>query len=360
MMNAGGWRGVHAINAIAHGYGPRTFGDFATQEFQWARSLMTILLHYTPAYIGKLPLHLKFQFLFCQLWYPIFSLIALIMYCLPITALIFDTNFVRIVYAEFFIRLTLMSLIVMTMIGWWRAQGWTRPGDSKVLSWEAMLCPFAKWPWTLLGVLAAVRDCLFGRTAEFRVTPKASRPADPLPLRLLSPYLLLSIMSGAPVLMFDSIQTAKGFYVFAAVNCALYAILLLVVVRQHARENPEIAERPSPSPMRPRVAAIAVVAAAIIVAGASMERRLRDGFPALLWGADCLIHDCNSEGIPLSRANEIGGGGTYLLHFGKGEIHETMSAVDADWAGAGPGAVLDDWLCGPAETASSAGGAVAV
>ena len=48
MMNAYGWRGVHALDAIAHGDGPRTFADLVTQEFQWSRSLVTILLQYSP------------------------------------------------------------------------------------------------------------------------------------------------------------------------------------------------------------------------------------------------------------------------------------------------------------------------
>lgn len=46
MMNAGGWRGAHALDAIAHGDGPRTFADLVTQEFQWSRSLVMILLQY--------------------------------------------------------------------------------------------------------------------------------------------------------------------------------------------------------------------------------------------------------------------------------------------------------------------------
>ncbi|MGO8264105.1 glycosyltransferase, partial [Rhizobium ruizarguesonis] len=44
MMNAGGWRGVHELDAIAHGDGTRTFSDLVTQEFQWSRSLVMLLL----------------------------------------------------------------------------------------------------------------------------------------------------------------------------------------------------------------------------------------------------------------------------------------------------------------------------
>jgi cellulose synthase/poly-beta-1,6-N-acetylglucosamine synthase-like glycosyltransferase len=67
LMNAHGWGGVHAVNAIAHGDGPETFADLATQEFQWSRSLTTILLRYSPRYLGALSWRLKFQFL-CQSW----------------------------------------------------------------------------------------------------------------------------------------------------------------------------------------------------------------------------------------------------------------------------------------------------
>jgi cellulose synthase/poly-beta-1,6-N-acetylglucosamine synthase-like glycosyltransferase len=102
-MNAHGWRGVHAINAIAHGAGPQTFGDLATQEFQWSRSLFTILLKYTPLYFSKLPLRLKLQFAFCQLWYPLFSVIMLTVYLLPLAALLFDSNLVGVNYPEFFV-----------------------------------------------------------------------------------------------------------------------------------------------------------------------------------------------------------------------------------------------------------------
>ena len=106
MMSAHGWRGVHALNAIAHGRGPQTFGDLVTQEFQWSRSLCTILLKYTPLYFGKLPLRLKLQFGFCQLWYPLFSLLMLVMYLLPLAALLLDSNMVAVNYPDFFLRIT--------------------------------------------------------------------------------------------------------------------------------------------------------------------------------------------------------------------------------------------------------------
>jgi cellulose synthase (UDP-forming) len=238
IMNAHGWRGVHAINAIAHGAGPQTFGDLATQEFQWSRSLCTILLRYTPLYFGKLPLRLKLQFAFCQLWYPLFSVLMLTMYLLPLVALWFDSNLVGVNYPDFFVRISLLWVLLTGMAFWWSNQQWTRPVEAKMLSWEGTLFLFARWPWSLIGTIAAVGDWMRGSTLDFRVTPKGRAAAEPLPFRVLAPYAFLSAASGLPILLLGGVKIAVGFYVFAAANSLLYAILLLVIIVQHRRENP--------------------------------------------------------------------------------------------------------------------------
>jgi cellulose synthase (UDP-forming) len=236
-MNAHGWRGVHAVNAIAHGAGPETFADLATQEFQWSRSLVTILLKYTPLYFGKLPLRLKLQFAFCQLWYPLFSLLMLVMYLLPLVALWIDSNQVGVNYPDFIVRIFPVWIFVTGLVLWCSKQRWLRPGEAKVLSWEGTLFLFARWPWSLLGTISAVADWLRGRALDFRVTPKGGADAKPLPLRVLAPYAFLSMTSGISVLLLGNIKIALGFYAFAAANSLLYAILSMVIIVMHKREN---------------------------------------------------------------------------------------------------------------------------
>ena len=238
IMNAHGWRGVHAVNAIAHGAGPETFADLVTQEFQWSRSLVTILLKYTPLYFGKLPLRLKLQFAFCQLWYPLFSLLMFVMYLLPLVALSLDSNQVGINYPDFIVRIFPVWIFVTGTVLWCSKQRWLRPREAKVLSWEGALFLFARWPWSLLGTISAVIDSLRGRTLDFRVTPKGRADAKPLALRVLAPYVFLSITSGLPVLLLGNIKIAVGFYAFAAANSLLYAVLLMVIIIMHRRENP--------------------------------------------------------------------------------------------------------------------------
>jgi cellulose synthase/poly-beta-1,6-N-acetylglucosamine synthase-like glycosyltransferase len=239
LMNAHGWRGVHAMNAIAHGAGPQTFGDLVTQEFQWSRSLVTVLLRYTPSYLCKLPFRLKLQFVFCQLWYPLFSVFMLAMYCLPLAALLLDSNMVGVSYLDFCLHYSPIWIVFVVMAFWWRKQQWLRPIDVKILSWEGTLFLFARWPWSLMGSVAAVRDWAWGNTLNFRVTPKGRTPAQRLPFRVLAPYAILSVASGLRVLVLNNIRIALGFYVFAAFNSILYAILLLVIITIHRRENPD-------------------------------------------------------------------------------------------------------------------------
>jgi cellulose synthase/poly-beta-1,6-N-acetylglucosamine synthase-like glycosyltransferase len=287
MMNAHGWRGVHAMNAIAHGAGPQTFGDLATQEFQWSRSLFTILLRFTPLYFGKLPLRLKFQFAFCQLWYPLFSVIMLTIYLLPLAALFLDANMVGINYPDFFVRVSLLWIILTGMGLWWSRQQWTRPVEARVLSWEGTLFLFARWPWSLIGMIAAVRDWVRGSTLDFRITPKGRDAAQPLPLRVLAPYVFLSIASGVPVLLLGNIKFAVGFYLFATLNSLLYAVLLVIIVAKHRRENPNATRILGPTLYRATVTG--VVAATIAIPIFAIPLRGPIAFRSLVWGYEQVL-----------------------------------------------------------------------
>lgn len=136
ILNAGGWRGVHAMDAIAIGQGPATITDLITQEFQWSRSLVTILLRYTPHYFGQLSGLQKFQFVFSHLWYPLFAVFMAIMFSLPIFALAFDMRFVDVSFLEFLAHV-LPSVGVLIWLAYAiRADGLFRPVDAKVLGWE--------------------------------------------------------------------------------------------------------------------------------------------------------------------------------------------------------------------------------
>ena len=284
MMNSAGWRGVHAIDAIAHGDGPCTFADMVTQEFQWSRSLVSVLLQHTQKYLSPLPIKLKAQFLFCQLWYPLFSLFMALTYLLPIVALMAGVNFANVTYPSFFLHFTPISIVLIFMGYRWRAGGSYRPVNGKVLSWEKMLFCYARWPWVLAGTITAIRDWIAGAPVEFRVTPKGSDLAGPLPGRVLMPYVFLSATSALAVLLIRDVGAANGFYIFAITNSAIYGGLLLVIVTKHIRENGIVPRRRS----TPAFAHALMAALLLIPISAGATIRGPYGIEAIAWGADPL------------------------------------------------------------------------
>lgn len=281
MMNAHGWRGIHALDAIAHGDGPRTFADLITQEFQWSRSLMMILLRYSPGLIRRLPLRLKMQFLFSQVWYSLFSLFMAVMFILPVIALSRGKTFVDVSYPDFLLHFLPQSILLILFAYRWRSTRTFRPFDAGILSWEMTLFLFARWPWALVGALAAVRDWATGSFVDFRVTPKGTSDVDPIPFRVLAPYAMLSLVSILPVLFVNAGQEAGGFYIFAIMNAAIYTTLLLVILLQHARENTVIANKRF---YRPALASGLLALTALPFVG--VIERGREGVQSLAWNTD--------------------------------------------------------------------------
>jgi cellulose synthase (UDP-forming) len=279
MMNAYGWRGVHAINALAHGDGPKTFPDFARQEFQWARSLTTLLFKYTPQLLPKLPIRLKFQFLFSQIWYSAFSVMMLVMTVIPASALWLDTRIVNVAYPYFFFFGGAVSLSLVAMFHRLRRFGLFRPVDAKILSWEGTLFLFARWPWSLAGVIAAVIDNAFGYTAQFRVTPKGENNINPLPFRVLVPYVLLVLFCGLPVVLLD-VRTAFGYLMFSWINALVYGALLICIILKHAKENKLVWSVSQMALYRWAKTGLIMTVLAVPLIGIE---KLPQGFNSLLW-----------------------------------------------------------------------------
>ncbi|MBB3655676.1 cellulose synthase/poly-beta-1,6-N-acetylglucosamine synthase-like glycosyltransferase [Rhizobium sp. BK650] len=258
MMNAGGWRGVHAVNAIAHGDGPATFADLVVQEFQWSRSLVTILLQYSGRHVSRLPLKLKFQFLFSQLWYPLFSAFMAVMFLLPVAALLTGHVFVNVTYPAFLLHSLPLSIVLMAFAIFWRASGTFRPYDAKLFGWEGVAFILLRWPWSLAGSLAALRDHVTGSFVDFRITPKGDQVQRKLPARIVAPYIALAGTCAAAMVFPADGDGARGFQIFAMINLLIYASLAVLVFIRHAIENDQ--------PLVPRSQGLRLAAAGGLVA----------------------------------------------------------------------------------------------
>jgi cellulose synthase (UDP-forming) len=243
LMNAYGWRGVHALDAEAHGHGPSSFGDCMTQEYQWARSIATILLTLTPRQWLRLPAHLKLQFLFSQLWYPLFGLVMLTAHLMPIVALIDRRPWANVDYVAFVLYSSLVTAATITILLWLKRHGWLRPSDSKLVCWEIALFQYARWPWVLLGTLTAIVDVIRRSSIEFRVTPKGQDFAEPLPVRLFSPYALMVIASSSVAVLTPDAGNVSGYLYFAIINSLTYVVVIGLVVVCHILESSGQRER---------------------------------------------------------------------------------------------------------------------
>lgn len=285
MMNASGWRGVHAVDALAIGDGPTTVADLAVQEFQWSRSLVTIFLTVTPKLLRELPLRLRAQFLFCQLIYPALAVTMLAMYLLPIAAVLFDVRYAGVTYPGY-IGHALPTVTVLTLIAYrLRHQGLLRPANAKILGWEKALFVLLQWPWVVWGCIAALRDRFSGRLVDFRITPKAAFDVGVLPRRLILVYSALALGAILPVLLCDELQNAHGFYLLTLLNAVFYTVVVGVIIFRHAIEFGGFAPRCDPKEAILQVASIAGLS---FLVGTAVYLRAAESAHALAIGLEPL------------------------------------------------------------------------
>jgi cellulose synthase/poly-beta-1,6-N-acetylglucosamine synthase-like glycosyltransferase len=237
IMNAHGWKGVHAIDAVALGDGPETFFDAMIQEFQWSRSVTNILLMWTPKYFKMLPNNLKVQFVFSQLWYSIFSLLMLLGFLIPIIAIFSQTPLVRVPYPIFFLFNFLNIIVSLMIVRYLKKLNIFRPADAKIFSWEIAVFQVSRWPWTLMGVLSSFADSLSNKQFQFKVTPKNPRGFRPLPFKAILPYFIITIFFSSFGLVAEIDYDIRGYFYFLIIAAMMHLVTFWVIVLMHAYEN---------------------------------------------------------------------------------------------------------------------------
>lgn len=300
LMNAGGWRGVHAMDAIAYGDGPDTLADMITQEFQWSRSLMALLLIHTPRYLGRMPWRLRFQFIFCQVLYPMIALTAALIYALPIAALVFDTRFAEVTYPAFLAHSLPTVATILLFAAMIKRDGFFRPQNARVISWEKALFLLVQWPWVAWGCIMAVRDRLTGGFVDFRITPKGTAAVAPLPYRIILVYTVLMLGCTVPILFVQATNSA-GFYLLSAFNGLLYTAIVLVAVLWQLRENANA--RQIRRAMRLQFGTLGMVCGLIFLA---VTLHAADGVHALTDGAPFAVTRAEFIVSGAGRGSEVG------------------------------------------------------
>ena len=264
LLNSAGWQGVFALNAEAHGEGPHTFAAMVTQEFQWSRSLTTVLYDLLPVHWPRLPWRLRLRFLVALLYYPLLAATTVAGLALPPVAAVTGLPWINVNYFEFLARwwalaawLPLLNLLL-------RRRGVLRPPDAPVLSWELWLGALTRWPFVAWGVLAATLQKLRPRSVDFRVTPKAHNGLEPLPTGLVAPFAALSAVLSCAALVGQVSTNAAGYVFLCLLGAASYAAVALSVCVLHAKETAQAATVGLRSALRATVGTPLVISASTL------------------------------------------------------------------------------------------------
>jgi cellulose synthase (UDP-forming) len=261
MMSSYRWQGVFAVDARAHGDGPQTINDFATQEFQWSRSMMNVLLHINTRYWRTLSRAAKLRLGFCQLWYPLIALTMLASVLVPVASIATRTPPMHVSLGAFYAHFGPALLVLVAILFWLRHLAWLRPSNAKPVGWELIMFQLVRWPWVVLGCLHALIARITGCNPDFKVTPKGASGPAPLGLPTVAPYLLLATVAASPVILHLNAGAASGYFILTLINTGLYLGTALLIVVLHLRDQPR-----SLKLLALRLAGRTVVAASVMTA----------------------------------------------------------------------------------------------
>jgi cellulose synthase (UDP-forming) len=238
LLTSAGWQGAFALRAEAHGEGPPSFAAMMVQEFQWSRSLTTIALSMTVRHLRRMPWSVRLRFLYALLYYPTFTVIALVGLLLPPIAVLGGVQWVNVPYLEFLLRWGACGAWLLGIGLLLKLSKLYRPTYTPLVSWEDWLYVLTRWPMNLRGVIAAVIQRIRPRPINFRVTPKGADGFEKLPTSLLWPYFALSVGLSGSALAGEAIGThSLGYLLLCLTTACAYTLVGLLVPCLHARES---------------------------------------------------------------------------------------------------------------------------
>lgn len=237
LLTSSGWKSTFAHTAEAHGEGPRNLSAMVTQEFQWSRSLVMLLIDTVPQHLRRLSWPLQLRFIFALSYYPLLALTTTVGLVMTVIAAVTGVPWVNVDYVEFLIRWMTMSVLVLAITAFIRGQGLLRPAKAPLISWESWLYAFVRWPFIAWGVCAAVLQKVRPSSLDFVVTPKTAGGLDPLPARLVLPYAVISAALATAALVGESTTAAYGYVFLCILGAVSFGIVTLAVPLLHARES---------------------------------------------------------------------------------------------------------------------------
>ena len=265
LLNSAGWHGAFAIDAHAHGDGPLTFSAMLVQEFQWSRSLTVVMLGLVPRHLPRLPWRLRIRFVYALIFYSLLALTTVGGLTLAPIAAVLGVPWINVDYVGFLLHWWSLSIWVLVLAMLLKRRGLLRPAGAPLVSWQNYLYCLTRWPYIARGVAVGILYKIRPRPTTFKVTPKGAGGLEPLPLRLILPYVLVTLVMSGASLYAESFTQAAGYVFLCLLAGVTYAGVGIAVPLLHAREAARIAGRRFASAVRETVAVPLTVACLAVV-----------------------------------------------------------------------------------------------
>ncbi|HEY2193156.1 MAG TPA: glycosyltransferase family 2 protein [Actinomycetospora sp.] len=236
LLSSAGWQGAFAIDAEARGEGPQTLPAMLVQEFQWSRSLTTVLFGLVPRHLGRMPWRLRLRFMFALLFYVSLAVTTVGGLSLPPIAAVTGLPWIHVNYVAFLLHWWSISAWVLLMAVLLKRRGLLRPRDAPIISWEIWLYSLSRWPLVSWGVCAAALQTVRPRSLTFKVTPKSVDGLEPLPTRIAVPYAVIAVVLASAALVGQASTSAVGYVFLCLLGATTYLVVTGAVSVLHATE----------------------------------------------------------------------------------------------------------------------------
>lgn len=231
LLHSAGWQGAFADSAEAHGNGPLTFQAMLVQEFQWTRSLTTLMYRLVPPHLRRLGWRLRLRFLYALLFHTAMLTTIGVGLVLAVTGAVTGagTTVNPVTVLLYWVAISVWLGVLTAVLRW---RGLLRPARAPVLSWENVLYRLTRWPFIAWGVCAATLQLFRPRPITIKVTPKAADGLERLPVRLVMPYVVTSVALGVGAAL-----GASGWALVCLLGAAMYVVVPFAVCLLHATES---------------------------------------------------------------------------------------------------------------------------
>ncbi len=230
--------GAFAVDARAHGQGPPTFAAMVTQEFQWCRSLVVLLCSLVGRTLGVFGPRLRLRFLFALSIMPVMGLMSGAGFLIAPAAVVFDQQWMSMNFLMFLLLTSVVSVPLVLMMWVLRRADLLRPNDIPLINWESGLFQLVRWPYVVHGLVAGIRQVVLRRQVDFRVTPKGSTGLEPITVKVVLPYHLLSLAMTVIGVWGTLAERAVGYAGLTLLGAVIYGFVSVFVPWMHLRELP--------------------------------------------------------------------------------------------------------------------------